>query len=72
MPLNVTHNRFGDYTPLSRTPSSFKGQNGGSSSHDGLAQGELHDRPHFGLEESPRIRISSRRFNNKNDHSLSQ
>jgi hypothetical protein len=70
MPLNVTHNRFGDYTPLSRTPSSFKGQNGRSSSDDRLGQDELHDRPHFGLEESPRIRIYSRSFHSKNDHPL--
>lgn len=70
MPLNVTHNRFGDYTPLSRTPSNFKGQTGGNSSHVGLGQDELHDRPHFGLEESPRIRIYSRSFHSKNDHPL--
>ena len=51
MPHHLTHSHFGDYTPLSRTPSTFSGpiQSGLEPSRFGLD--ELDDRPHFGVEE---------------------
>lgn len=51
MPHHLTHSHFGDYTPLSRTPSTFSGpiQSGFKPSRFGLD--ELDDRPHFGVED---------------------
>ena len=51
MPLNLTHNHFGDYTPLSRTPSTFKGLTRVVSQNLRLGLDELGDRPHFGVED---------------------
>lgn len=51
MPLNLTHNHFGDYTPLARTPSNFKGPSLIGTQDVRLDLDELKDRPHFGIED---------------------
>ena len=51
MPLNLSHNHFGDYTPLSRTPAGFKSLIEGPQKGIRLGQDELRDRPHFGVDE---------------------
>jgi hypothetical protein len=61
MPLDLTHNHFGDYTPLSRTPSVFRGHTLGPSGDHLWGQDELEDRPHFGLVENARANSASGR-----------
>lgn len=52
MPLHLTHNHFGDYTPLARTPAGFKSPSLGGKPGFRHGLDELHDRPHFGVEET--------------------
>lgn len=51
MPLNLTHNQFGDYTPLARTPSKFWSHKKSTGTHLQFGLDELNDRPHFGVED---------------------
>lgn len=68
MPLNLTHNHFGDYTPVSRTPSGFKGPTPGTSGDPLWGQDELDDRPHFGLEGNHQDRVDSGRLQVDSNH----
>ena len=51
MPLHLTHNQFGDYTPLTRTPSKFTSHRESAAPNLRFGLDEINDRPHFGVED---------------------